>query len=283
MDLSIITVTWNSASNIADQIRSVLSATNDISFEHWIVDNASTDSTVEVVEKFTNIKLIKNIENTGFAKANNLAAKQASGDYLLFLNPDMKLEPGSLKKIIDWIREKKEVGVVSCMLVDESGIFNQLAKPRRFPRLLDQLALVLKLRFIFPWLLQGYVMADFNEESEQEVDSVRGSFMLVRKELVEKLGRVFDERYFIWFEDVDLCREAKKHGYKVFYTPIVSCIDLVGKSFSQRDRVWAQKQFTKSMIIYFKKWQPAWQVKVLQFFRPVGVGLVWLDSLIKKT
>ena len=86
------------------------------------------------------------------------------------------------------------------------------------------------------------------------MDSVRGSFMLARREFIEKLNRAFDERFFIWFEDVDLCREAKQLGYKVIYNPVISCVDLVGQSFKKRSVFWKQWQFFRSMFKYFVKW-----------------------------
>ena len=87
------------------------------------------------------------------------------------------------------------------------------------------------------------------------MDSVRGSFMIMRREVYEKLGWAFDPRYFIWFEDVDLCREVKKMGLKVVYTPVISCVDYVGQSFKKRTTLWKQKQFIKSMAQYFWKWR----------------------------
>ena len=118
-------------------------------------------------------------------------------------------------------------------------------------------------------------MKDFNPNLEQEVDSVRGSFMLVRRELIEKLGWGFDPRYFFWFEDVDLCREAKRLGFKVVYTPIISCVDYFGQSFKQRTSIWKQKVFSRSMLTYFQKWEPWYKWIWIAVFRPVGIFLTW--------
>ena len=124
-------------------------------------------------------------------------------------------------------------------------------------------------------------MKDFNSDSEQEVDSVRGSFMLVRRELIDKLGWGFDPRYFFWFEDVDLCREAKRLGFKVVYTPIVSCVDYFGQSFKQRTSIWKQKIFSRSMLTYFQKWEPWWKWIWIAIFRPVGIFFAWLVEVFK--
>ena len=151
MDLSIITVTWNSADLIGEQIKSVTTGCKNISFEQFVVDNASTDKTTEIIaNEFSEIKLIKNDKNTGFAFPNNQAAKLAQGEFLLFLNPDMRVEEGSLDKMVEWMRNHRDVGLASCKLVDEQGNLNVNALPRRFPTVWDQVAIILKLPHLFP-------------------------------------------------------------------------------------------------------------------------------------
>ena len=260
MDLSVTSVTWNSKEKIGRQIQSVQKATEGLSWEEIIIDNASTDGTADFIKQnFSQVKLIANNQNLGFAAANNQGLKQAQGEFVLFLNPDMQVEVGSLPKILNWLKNRPDVGLVGCKLVNERGEVNKEAGPRKFPTVLNQLVIIFKLHKIFPSLLNNYLMKYFDFTKEQEVDSVRGSFMLVRRELLDKLGWGFDPRYFIWFEDVDLCLEIKRLGYKVFYTPIISCVDFIGQSFKQRDSFWKQKNFTLSMLKYFQKWEPWWK------------------------
>lgn len=299
MQLSVITVTWNSAEKIREQMKSVRAGCEKISWEQIVVDNGSKDETTSVILNsdrnigvkdissvilnevssfFPNIKLIANAENIGFAAANNQGVKIAQGDFLLFLNPDMKVEKGGLDKLVEWLRKHPDAGLMSCKLIDAAGNFNSAAAPRRWPTVWNQAALLLKLPHLFPLLLSGYLMKDFEPDKEQEVDSVRGSFMLVRREIVERLGWAFDPRYFIWFEDVDLCREVKRLGYKVMYAPLVSCVDYVGRSFIKRETLWKQKNFTKSMLTYFQKWEPWYKWGIIWFLRPVGIGLACLKE-----
>jgi GT2 family glycosyltransferase len=258
MDLSVITVTWNSEKYIAEQIRSVISACAGISFEQFVVDNGSSDGTVSIVETprqgGTPVRLIKNNHNAGFAKANNQAAKMAEGDYILFLNPDMRLTEGSLATWLNWMRERPQVGISGCRLITKGGELNIEAMPRRFPTLWDQLMVILKIPHFFPGVLNNYLYCDKDFNQEQTVDSVRGSCMLVRREIIERLGFAFDPRYYFWFEDVDLCRETKRLGFDAIYTPIVSAVDAVGTSFKKRNVVWKQFQLIRSMIKYFWKW-----------------------------
>jgi GT2 family glycosyltransferase len=277
MDLSIITVTWNAEDEIAEQIRSVQSGCNDIEYEQIVVDNNSSDNTCKIIkENFPKVKLIENDENAGFGTANNQGAEIATGDFLLFLNPDMKIKEGSLDKMIAWMREHTEVGIASPKLINEDGSFNEHASPRRLPTVWEQLAIIFKLPHVFRSILDRYLFVDFNPDQEQEVDSVRGSFMLMRNDIVDKLGWAFDPRYFIWYEDIDICREVERLGYKVMYTPIIEAVDYVGKSFDQRRGLWKQKNFTKSMLKYFKKWEPWYKWVWIAVARPFGIAMAWV-------
>jgi GT2 family glycosyltransferase len=234
-----------------------------------------------ISKKYPEVHLIKNEKNLGFGSPNNHAASLSTGEFLLFLNPDMRVTLESLDIMVQWMRAHTDVGLASCKLIDEKGNLNADAQPRRFPRILDQLAIVLKIHHIFPKILNNYMFKDFDADKEQEVDSVRGSFMVMRREVFQKLGWAFDPRYFIWFEDVDLCREVKRLDYKVAHTPIISCVDYVGQSFKQRTTLWKQKNFTKSMLTYFQKWEPWYKWIWIAIFRPVGIAMAWVNDKIK--
>lgn len=277
MDLSVISVTYNNEENIKTLLESVKLASSNLSVEMIVVDNNSSDRTVSLIKEIDpNIKFFEMGYNSGFAAANNQGLSMSSGKYVLFLNPDMKPNPDSFSVLIDYMNNNKDVGILGCKLVDQYGKFSEAAKPRRFPKLSDQLALLLKIPHIFPSVLNHYLFSDFNPEIEQEVDSVRGSFMLMRRSMIDKLGFGFDPRYYIWFEDVDICRECKKMGLKVVYTPIVTCVDFIGQSFKKQASLWKQKVFTKSMFTYFKKWEPWYQWLLIGAFRPWAILITML-------
>jgi len=281
MDISIITVNTNDKELILDQIDSAFKAGGDLEMEEIISDNGSTDGSLEEIRKrFVHVQIVENKKNVGFGTANNNALPLTSGEFILFLNPDMRLEPGSLQKLVQYMREHPDVGILSCKLVDEHGNFNQDAKPRRFPKLFDQICIVLKISRVFGSLLRKYAYHDFDPDREQEVDSVRGSFMLTRRSIIDRLGWAFDPRYFIWFEDVDTCREVKRMGYKIMYVPTVSCVDYVGQTFKRQPSTRKQVWFTGSMLKYFKKWEP-WYVWIwIALVRPIGIVLVALHSFL---
>lgn len=283
MDLSIITVNTNGKDKILDQIQSVLDATKNISFEQIISDNGSTDGSIEEIRRrFPNVKIIENGKNLGFGAANNNALPLVSGEFILLLNPDMRVLPGTLEKIVDWLRVHEDVGIVSCKLTDEAGNFLEDAKPRRYPGVFDQVALLLKIPHVFPQVLDHYMYKGFDPEKEQEVDTVRGSFMLTRRSIIDRLGWIFDPRYFIWFEDVDTCREIKKMGLKIIYTPLISCVDYVGTTFKKQPTLMKQKWFTTSMLQYFQKWEPWYKWMWIALFRPVGICFAWIKEKISK-
>ena len=282
MDVSVITVTWNSGEFIEPQISSLTLAAQKIQYEQFVVDNASTDQTVAGIQTtHPEIRLIRNSSNLGFAAANNQAALLATGEYLLFLNPDTLLEPGSLDTLVSWMREHPRAGIVGPALKNKNNDLETEALPRRFPTLTTLLVLLTKLPHLFPGLLHKYRYADMDFSKDVAVDTVRGSCLFIRRNLVTQLGFAFDPRYFAWFEDVDLCREVKRLGYEVWFTPATAARDYVGQSFKQVNHLARQKQFFKSATIYFKKWEPGIKPFIVQIFSPLGIFLVRIASWLK--
>ena len=276
MDLSIVIVSWNVKKLLRENLNSIYKNTKKIDFEIFVVDNNSSDNTTEMIEsEFPNVRLIKNNTNYGFAKANNQAIMKSSGRYVLLLNPDMRVVKKTLDDVVCWMDKNKGVGVAGCKLVDDSG---EIVKHvRRFPSVFDQLMIVLKVPHLFPSVLDNYLMNDFDYSNESAVDSIRGSFFVIRKEVVESVG-LLDENYFIWFEEVDYCKRVDATDWRVSYIPTVKCVDYIGKSFSMVDRGRKQVYFRNSMLYYFKKWHPSWQYVLLKIAWPIGIFL----SKIKK-
>jgi GT2 family glycosyltransferase len=283
LDLSIITVTYQSEKQIDSLLRSVKDACQKISYEHIIVDNGSSDGTVtEILAAGQPTVCLPQGMNLGFSAANLIGYRHSKGKYVLFLNPDMELEASGLDRLLEWMKERSEVGIAGCRLLDQKGKFNSEAAPRRFPKLYEQFILLLKLQTFFPKALNRYFYKDLDFTKEQEVDSVRGSFMLMRREFIEAVGWPFDPLYYIWFEDVDICREAWKRGFRVVYSPLTVCRDAIGQSFKQRERRWRFRQYAESLYRYLKKWEPFyiwWWVPLL--YRPLAllVGSRWMEKM----
>src|SRR3989338_7772007 len=206
--LSIIIINYK----VRDLLRENLTALYADDFASYleviVVDNGSGDGTGKMIrEHFPQTKLILNDYNSGSSHAVNQALRVATGEVLLWLNPDMKVHPGCLQKTHDTLIADKTMGIFGAKLIDPSG--KPIGSVRRDPSFLDQLAIVLKLPHLFPRLVDHYFYKEFDYEISQEVPQVRGSYFAFRRELMELVGG-FDESFFIWFEEVDYCRRVRE-------------------------------------------------------------------------
>ena len=285
MDLSIIIVSWNVKDKLRANLRALLESQTKYHLEILVVDNNSEDGSAEMVAaEFPEVQLIANSDNLGFAKANNQALKLASGRYFLLLNPDMLVEADTLEKMLTWAEIHPEATVSGYKLTSPEGVV--ISQVRRFPRFSDQLFIILKIPHLFPVLLNSYLEKNFDYNQAAAVDSVRGACFLINRFAWKKISLqdypLLDERYFIWFEEVDFCRQVKTKGGEVWYSPAAKLIDYVGASFNQVGRYKKQGYFADSMIKYFLKWQPRWQAQVLRWaWFLLGVKLPALNKLNK--
>jgi O-antigen biosynthesis protein len=281
MNLSIIIVNYKVKDLLDNCLQSIFSNSENIELDVIVVDNNSQDGSLEMIkEKYPQVNLIASEQNLGFAKANNLGFKQAKFDHILLLNPDMKLHSNTLENVLKWANMNPQADVIGCYLVNEAG--ETIHHIRQFPNFWDQLAIVLKLPHLFPKILNKYLQKKFNYSQASKVDSIRGAFFLVKKEIYQKLNGL-DERYFIWFEEVDFCKQVKSDGGEIWYTPEAKCTDYIGKSFAQVPRGVTQKYFRDSMLKYFKKWHPLWQYLVLKIAWILGalIGKLNIKSKVK--
>ena len=267
MDLSVIIVSWNVREKLVRNLAALFASDFSGTFEVFVVDNDSDDGSADVVRRdFPQVKLLANQENLGFSRANNLAIRQAAGRFILLLNPDMQVEADTLKRALSWAEANPQAVVSGCRLVNERG--ETIRQVRRFPRLLDQLLVVSKLPHLFPFLLNNYLAVKFNYDQPARVDSLRGAFFLINRERFAAVsGRprpLLDERYFVWFEEIDFCRQIYGWGGEVWYSPAARCLDYVGASFKQLPRSKSQQYFRDSMVQYFEKWHRPWEAAVLR-------------------
>ncbi len=273
MTLSVIIVAWRVRDKLRANLAALIKSRVNFDWEVFVVDNNSGDGTAAMVaQEFPQVKLMVNQSNLGFAKANNQAWREAQGDFVLLLNPDMKVFPDTLQHLVDWLKANPQAWVAGGRLLDEAG--RPITSVRRFPTLADQLAIVLKLPHLFPRVLNKYLWRDFDYNQSAKVDSVRGSFFAVRRSTWEAIGYL-DEQFFVWFEEVDYCRRVAAAGGEIWYTPIVSAIDYVGQSFGQITTRTSQSYFRDSMLKYWRKWQPA-SAWLLQLAWILTWPFIWL-------
>jgi GT2 family glycosyltransferase len=184
----------------------------------------------------------------------------------------------SLDTMVQWLEQHPTAGIAGPFLVN--GAFEPRLEltPCHFPSLTSLLITALKLPLLFPFILHRFYYSMGELSHDLQVDTLRGSALFMRRELVDALGFAFDPRYFIWFEDVDICREAYRLGFKVMYVNSVKMVDYRGQSFKKQDMVKKQKQFFKSAIIYLKKWEPRYKSIILWIVQWFGIGGVWVYS-----
>jgi N-acetylglucosaminyl-diphospho-decaprenol L-rhamnosyltransferase len=217
-----------------------------------VVDNNSTDKSVEYLQKiFSWVKFIANKENTGYAKANNQGWQMATGDYILFLNPDTILGEDCLQQSIHILERNDSLGALGIHMLDGSGRFLPESK-RGFPSLRASFFKLSGLIKIFPHskILGGYYLGHLPEKENNEVDVLTGAYMMVKKHVLEKTGG-FDELFFMYGEDIDLSYRIKQAGYKNYYLADSSIIHFKGES-TQKNIAYT-KLFYKAMGIFVEK------------------------------
>lgn len=267
MNLSIIIVNWNTKNLLDDCLSSIYKETQNISFEIFVIDNASSDGSAEMVKKkYPAVRLIENKKNRGFAAANNQAIKQATGKYVLILNSDTVILDGALNKIVKIEEAHPEAGIFGVKTLNSNGTIQKTV--RRDPALFTQLILPSKMKIIFPNArpFREYYFDDFDYDQESCVPQLQGSFLLIKKEVFDKIG-LLDEKFFLWFEEVDFCLRARQAGYKILYSPEAAIIHYGGASFSQIFTLKKQGLYARALLYYFWKHKPKWQYFVLAIFK----------------
>lgn len=252
MQLSIIIVSWNVREHVRRCLASIYQYTSGFDFEVWVVDNASSDGSADMIQtEFPQVNLVRNVTNRGFAAANNQAARLATGEYILFLNDDTELHENIFPTLLQSLNHAPaSVALLGCTLRYPDGSIQPSV--RRFPTWFDQTVILLKLHHVWPALVHRYQCHKFDYTRAQPVDQIMGAFMLGRRAALEQV-QYFDEGFFVWFEEVDLQKRLQHHGYTVMYTPAASCVHAQGKSFVQLSKPHAQRLFNRSMRFYFKK------------------------------
>lgn len=254
MDLSIIIVSYNTKDLTIQTIQSVVNTLEtSIDYEIIVSDNNSTDGSIEMVEKyFSEVKLIKNKDNLGFPKGNNVAIKQALGRYILLLNSDTVVIDNCLEKCIKYMDLHKDIGVLGCKVVLKDGQLDHACK-RGFPIPEASLFYMLKLHKLFPnnKKFGQYTLDYLHEDETNEVDSLTGAFMMLRREAVDEVG-LLDEEFFMYGEDIDWCYRIKEAGWKVVYYPEAKIIHYKGAS-SKKKRFKTLYEFHRAMILFYDK------------------------------
>lgn len=224
IDLSIVIVTYNSSIFIKECIGSLLNQSDLLKKEIIVIDNASSDDTAKIIKfNFPAVNLLQNYRNLGFAKANNHGAKVSQGKYILFLNPDTIIQNATLEKMIQFMEINSDAGIIGPKLLYPDGSLQFSCRQFYTVRAILMRRTFLGKLFPNSKSLKNHLMSDWNHNTIKDVDWVLGACLMIRRDILEKAG-YFDEKYKIYFEDVDLCYRVKKLGYKVYYFPEATAI-----------------------------------------------------------
>jgi GT2 family glycosyltransferase len=271
MDLSIIIVSYNTRELLSACIQSVIDSTQGVSYEIIVVDNNSTDGSQQMLNAtYPDITLLCNHDNIGFSCANNQGYRSSNGEYLLFLNSDTLILNNAIEKLAHYLDVHHDAGIVG------PKILNEHHQPTRsYMQFMDAGTLFLgskNLRFLFAVEKHRLHFSQYDYDSIQNVPWLSGASLMIARNIFEEAG-LFDEHYFLYLEDMDLCLQVHKRGYQVVYFPHAEITHLFGGSSNQQhDRL--NQLYNESMAYYFHKNYPGIQYFLAKLYIRFFTNLV---------
>jgi len=284
--LSVVIVNYNVQHFLEQCLYSVRKATKGLAVEVWVVDNHSVDGSMEMLkEKFPEVKRIENKKNVGFSAANNQAIKQATGEYVLLLNPDTIVEEETFTKIVSFMDSHPDAGALGVKMIDGTGHFLAESK-RALPTPEVAFYKIFGLSALFPKSKRfgKYHLTYLPVDQVNQVDVLSGAFMLLRKAALDKAG-LLDEAFFMYGEDIDMSYRITQAGYKNYYYPETRIIHYKGEStkkssvnyviiFYNAMRIFANKHFSQKNARLF-----SFMINMAIFFR---ASVAILNRFLKK-
>lgn len=293
--LSIIILNYNTKDLTKDCITSVMKTTGRLSCEIIVVDNGSSDGSINFLKskiQMTNVKFIETGENFGFAKGNNAARNITSGEYILFLNSDTIVYPHTLEETVAYLDQHNDVGAVTCKAVLSNGTLDKDTRRSFITPWIGFVHLFLRLDRIFPKskVFGQYWYGYISENETHEIDAIQGAFFMTRKKVLDKVNW-FDEDYFLDAEDIDLSWKIKHDGWKNIYYPKVSVLHLKGatkgknkstnKNISMSEKLKYRLSGVNSMEIFYKKRMWSQYPLAINYIVILGIQLLKLLRVSK--
>ena len=232
--ISVVIVSYNTRDILRNCLQALFEHSKGIDMEVFVVDNNSQDGSADMVKnEYPTVLLMANNQNLGFAAANNQAFPLAKGNYIVLLNPDAYIRPLSIQNSIAFMDKTPDCGLCGGKIISPAGQLEPSA--RRFPSALSKLLALSGLRGKFPQsaILNYYEFGTFAHDRPQEVDWVPGTFTIVRKKMLDEIG-AFDERFYIYYEETDLCMRAKMAGWTIYFIPDAEVTHIGGASSKTR-------------------------------------------------
>jgi GT2 family glycosyltransferase len=272
-DLTVAIVSHNAREEVSDCLRSIYATTKRAALELIVADNASTDGTPAMLaERFPEVRVIAFEENLGFARASNRCWMEARSPFILFLNGDTRLTENAIDRLLQILESRPDVGALGPRLRYSDGVLQMSFGS--MPTLASE--------FIQKCLNAGYArgrgplarLVERRYSSEREVDWVSGACLLTRKNHLQALSG-FDESFFLYSEDVDLCARIRAAGRAVLFTPEVEVVHLLGRS-AEKNRERALFESHRSRLYFYRKHNGAVSVALLRFYMASKAVLAWV-------
>lgn len=282
MLLSVIIVNYNVKYFLEQCLQSLQTALQSIEAEVWVVDNASTDGSVEYLQTaYNTVKFILNIENIGFSRANNQALLECKGEYVLFLNPDTLLAEDCLQNCLAFMQSNQNAGALGIRMIDGSGQFLPESK-RSFPSPQASFYKLTGISGLFPSsrIFSRYALTYLDQHKNHEVDVLAGAFLIGRRKLLQQLNG-FDEAFFMYGEDIDLSYRIQQLGYKNYYFSESTIIHFKGES-TKKGSLDYVKMFYQAMRIFVEKHYTGTSARCFSLFMHAGIHLIAGASASKR-
>jgi GT2 family glycosyltransferase len=248
VELSVVIVSWNTHALLAECLASLYASPPQGKFEVWVVDNASKDDSVAMVRsRFSQVCVIENRENVGFAQANNQAIERCAGRYVLLLNPDTTVRPDALETLIQFMDAHPEAGAAGSRLLNSDGTLQPSCHP--MPTLSREVWRLFHLDAIYPFAT--YHMHKWDDDKPRKVGVLQGASLILRDQALEEIG-LLDETYFMYSEEVDICYRLQKNGWRLYWVPQSQVVHYGGQSTQQvADEMFLQ--LYQSKLLFFRK------------------------------
>jgi GT2 family glycosyltransferase len=252
LDVSVIIVSWNTRDILRDCLESIAEQTRRVTYEIIVVDNASSDDTVEMLKRdFSQVTVVENEENLGFSRGNNIGIDRSSGRYMALINSDVILLDGCLDRMVDYMDSHANTGMAGPRILNHDGSLQ--VSCRKFPTLWNNFCQAIGLNYLFPKspLFSEPFMKYWAHDQEREVDVLSGCFWMIRREALEQVG-LLDEAFFFYGEDIDWCKRFHKADWGVTFYPGAEAIHL-GAASSRRMPIKFYLELQKADLRYWRK------------------------------
>ena len=276
--ISVVIVNYNVKEYLAQALHSLQRALKDIPHEIFVVDNASVDGSVAYIRQhFPDVQLIESRENLGFAKANNLALQHVRGEYVVLINPDTVVQEDTFQKLLDFFEKTPDASAATCKIINPDGTFSVDCR-HAIPTPMIAFWKVTGLSRLFPRsrIFGQYNLTYLDPNETYPVPAISGSFMMIKKAVLDRVGH-FDERFFMYCEDIDLCHRINLEGFKIYYVPTTQIIHYKGES-TKKNNLDYVITFNKALYQFFQKY---YAQKSLFLFRWIIVlGIIFRGIFI---